>query len=65
MKKFSDYLEEAGVDYGLYGVLNSLKDVVARVSDFIKTADSSFQGSKNIFGEEQLKLDVEIGRAHV
>ncbi|MBD3360234.1 fructose-bisphosphatase class I [Candidatus Peregrinibacteria bacterium] len=58
MKTFSDYLEENDIDYHLYGVLNSLKDVVKKVSDVIKTAETGSAGSKNIFGEEQLALDI-------
>jgi sedoheptulose-bisphosphatase len=58
MKNFNDYLKEAGVDKELISVLSSLKDSVVKISGVIKTSDGGKVGTRNIYGEEQLALDV-------
>ena len=58
MKTFCDYLKEVNVDDGLFEVLNSLKESVKKIAEAIKTADTGKAGSQNIYGEEQLALDV-------
>lgn len=58
MKSFCDYLKEMEVSDELFGVLGSLKDVVKLVAQVVKTAETGKAGSQNIYGEEQLALDV-------
>lgn len=55
---FEKHLEEAGVEEGLKSVLLSLAAVVKQISETIKTADTGKAGTKNVYGEEQLALDV-------
>ncbi|MBT4917235.1 fructose-1,6-bisphosphatase [Candidatus Peregrinibacteria bacterium] len=58
MKTFCEYLKSVGVDDELFAILGSLKDATKRIADHIVTADRGKAGSMNIFGEEQLELDV-------
>lgn len=58
MKTFCDYLKDSAVNEELFTVLCSLKDAVKKISVAIKTASTSKAGSQNIYGEEQLALDV-------
>ncbi|MFH1218460.1 MAG: class 1 fructose-bisphosphatase [Candidatus Peregrinibacteria bacterium] len=55
---FAEYLEEAGVSEELARVLDTLADSVREISGVIRTAETGKAGSKNIYGEEQLALDV-------
>lgn len=58
MKTFADYLKDAGVDEELFSVLESLEGVVKTVSSVIRTAETGKAGTKNVYGEEQLALDI-------
>ncbi|MBU1992470.1 MAG: class 1 fructose-bisphosphatase [Patescibacteria group bacterium] len=58
MTTFCNFLEQKGIDSELKSVLCSLKDSVKKISEAIKTADTGRAGSTNIYGEEQLALDV-------
>lgn len=58
MKKFDDYLREKNVDAQLIEVFRSLFVAVKNIADAISTTDVGTVGSKNVFGEEQLALDV-------
>lgn len=56
--KFCDYLDQSKISSELKSVLCSLKDAVKKISSAIKTADAGKAGSTNVYGEEQLALDV-------
>ncbi len=56
--KFEEYLKKAEVEEGLFSLLVSLKDAVGEIADLIKVDSTGKVGTKNIFGEEQLALDV-------
>jgi len=58
MKTFCDYLKDSGVNEELFTVLCSLKDAIKKISVAIKTSSTGKAGSQNIYGEEQLALDV-------
>jgi len=58
MKTFCDYLKDSGVNEELFTVFCSLKDAVKKISVVIKTSGTGKAGSQNIYGEEQLALDV-------
>ena len=55
---FCKYLDHAGLDVELKLVLCSLKDVSKKIAELIKTTETCKAGTKNIYGEEQLALDV-------
>ncbi|HEC20928.1 MAG TPA: fructose-1,6-bisphosphatase [Candidatus Peregrinibacteria bacterium] len=55
---FSQYLKNQEVDKQLGSVLESLQSVVQKIAEAIKTADTGKAGSTNVYGEEQLALDV-------
>lgn len=56
--KFCDYSDQAGVGSELKSVLCSLKDAVKKISSAIRTANACKAGSTNVYGEEQLALDI-------
>ncbi len=58
MKKLFDYLKDIDTDDELVSVVMTLSDGVRRISENIKTASASKAGTKNVYGEEQLALDV-------
>lgn len=58
MKTFCDYLDQTGICLELKSVLCSLKDAVKKISFEIKTANACKAGSTNVYGEDQLALDV-------
>lgn len=58
MKTFYDLLSEKGANEELSLVLSSLSDAVKIIAGKICNADVSKAGSSNVYGEEQLKLDV-------
>lgn len=58
MKKFDDYLVEKGVEPQLVEVFRSLFEGVKNISSAISTTDTGKIGTQNVFGEEQLALDV-------
>ncbi len=59
MKTANDYLKDHGVSEELIAVLDSLFDSVRAISALVKTADTGKAGTKNIYGEEQLAIDVQ------
>lgn len=58
MKTFCDLLNEKGVNKELFSALCSLKDSVKIIADKICEESVSKAGSTNVYGEEQLALDV-------
>jgi len=58
MKTLFDYLKEAGTDEALFSVVKSIVNSVKEISGTIKFTDTGKADTKNIYGEEQLKLDV-------
>lgn len=58
MKTFHEYLKEVGVTEDLYNILDTLQESVIHISGVIKTSSTAHAGTQNIYGEEQLKLDV-------
>ncbi|NIA01783.1 MAG: fructose-bisphosphatase class I [Nitrospirae bacterium] len=58
MQTLSKYLKEQGVGDELHSIFMSLKEGVASISEAIKISDKGKAGTENIYGEEQLALDV-------
>lgn len=58
MKTFCEYLSGVGINENLFAVLQSLKEAVKKVSSAVRTADTGKTSTENMYGEEQLKLDV-------
>lgn len=58
MKTFCEYLKEVGVSAELSSVLVSLKDAVKKIALAVKNPDTGKAGTSNIYGEDQLALDV-------
>lgn len=58
MKTFGDYLKESEVPTELASVLNTLADCVKQIAKAIDGTDTAKTGTKNVFGEEQIALDV-------
>jgi fructose-1,6-bisphosphatase len=57
-KMFDDYLRENGVEEPLIEVFRDLMKAFRVISNSISVTDVRQVGSKNVFGEEQLALDV-------
>jgi len=58
MKNLKEYLAESGIGEELGSVVMSLADAIKSIAAHIKTAETGKAGSMNVFGEEQLALDV-------
>jgi fructose-1,6-bisphosphatase len=58
MLKFDDYLRQIGCEEELSAVLKSIVGSIKDISKSIKTSDTGKAGSLNVFGEEQLALDI-------
>ena len=58
MLKFDDYLRQIGCEEELSAVLKSIVDSIKEISKSIKTSDTGKAGSLNVFGEQQLALDI-------
>ncbi len=58
MKTFGEYLKDQGVDDELYSILMILKDASSKISEAVKVADEGKAGTENIYGEQQLAIDV-------
>ena len=58
METLLDYFKKTGVGADLINVMESIALGVKRISVAVRTADTGKAGSQNIFGEEQLALDV-------
>ena len=58
MKTFGDFLGEAGASGDLSLVLQTLADSVKSVGDAVRTSETGKAGTTNMYGEEQLELDV-------
>ncbi len=58
MLKFDDYLRQVGCEGELSAVLKSIVDSIKEISKSIKISDTGYAGSLNVFGEEQLTLDI-------
>lgn len=54
----SEYLKEQGVDDALHSIFMTLQEGVVSISEAIKISDKGKAGTENIYGEEQLALDV-------
>jgi len=60
MKTFEEYLDESVASDELSSVLISLSKMVKKASSVIRTASSKKADSTNVFGEEQLELDIRV-----
>ena len=58
MQTLSEYLKDQGVDGALYSIFMTLKEGMASIAEAIKISDKGKAGTENIYGEEQLALDV-------
>jgi len=58
MQTLSEYLKEVGVSGELHSIFMTLKEGVASIAEAIKISDKGKAGTENIYGEEQLALDV-------
>ncbi|MDD3861553.1 MAG: fructose-1,6-bisphosphatase [Candidatus Gracilibacteria bacterium] len=58
MKTFCDCLNENAVSEELFSVFTSLKNAVKEISRVVKTSGTEKAGTQNIYGEDQLALDV-------
>ncbi len=58
MQKLNEYLSGLSVDAGLSSVVLSLADLVKKISVAMKSADTGKAGTQNVYGEEQIALDV-------
>lgn len=58
METLLDYLKKVQTESGLITVVESIATSIKQISVAVRTADTGKAGSKNIFGEEQLALDV-------
>ncbi|MFH1533935.1 MAG: class 1 fructose-bisphosphatase [Nitrospirota bacterium] len=58
MQTLSEYLKEVGVSDELHSIFMTLKEAVASIAEAIKISDKGKAGTENIYGEEQLALDV-------
>jgi len=58
MKKFAEYLISLNVEDGLLNTLIAIEVSAKRISDAIKVDDGGKAGTHNVFGEEQIALDV-------
>ncbi|MBI2634633.1 fructose-1,6-bisphosphatase [Candidatus Peregrinibacteria bacterium] len=52
------YLEKAGCEEKLSSVILSLSEAVKKIADAVRTADTGKAGTVNVYGEEQLAMDV-------
>ncbi len=59
MKTLEEFLKEADIPDDLLCVLSGLKDVIKGISEKVNTADTGKAGSTNVFGEEQLAMDIQ------
>lgn len=62
MLTFEDYLKEISVDKELSAVLSSIVEAVKEISTAVKVGNLGKAGTENVFGEEQLNLDVLANR---
>lgn len=58
MKNLKEYLDGSGISEELVSVILTLASSIARISTAVGTSDTGKAGSTNVFGEEQLALDV-------
>lgn len=58
MKNIKNYLKEIGADSQLVKILDDLIEAVKRISVVVRTADTGMAGTKNVYGEEQIALDI-------
>lgn len=54
----ADYLKKQGVEAGLISVFESVRGAINFIETAVRAADTGKAGTKNIYGEEQLALDV-------
>jgi len=55
---FEEYLQRHGVEKGLMDVLKTVTDILPKIAEAMRGGLEGAAGSKNVFGEGQLKLDV-------
>lgn len=58
MKTLLDYLKDSGVDESLSHILGSLADCVKKIAQSMDVSYEGKAGTQNVFGEEQLALDI-------
>ena len=58
MKTFVEYLRDCKVEDGLLTVLESLRDSVIAIAAAVRTTGTGKAGTQNVFGEDQLAIDV-------
>jgi len=58
MENLQSYLERQGVEKNLIGVFANLAEAIKKISVAVRTTDTGKVGTENVYGEEQLALDV-------
>jgi fructose-1,6-bisphosphatase len=58
MQTLSEYLKEVGASEEVHSIFMTLKEAVASIAEAIKISDKGKAGTENIYGEDQLALDV-------
>ena len=58
MITFADYLKKHNVEAGLAGILLLLSGVMHDAARALQLGQEGYVGTQNIYGENQLKLDV-------
>lgn len=59
MQTLQDYLSAKNIDAALVSIFVSLAGLIKKIAHSVRTSDNSGKaGTKNIYGEEQIKLDV-------
>lgn len=58
MFSFSAYLQKCQIEPGLQSILFDLSIVAEKIADILKIEQKGYSGDQNLYGEQQLKLDV-------
>lgn len=58
MKNSTNYLEEVGADPQLMRIFDGLLEAIKKISVVVRIGDTGQAGTKNVYGEEQIALDV-------
>lgn len=64
-KTFVNFLEASGLDASLQSVLNEIVNVFPQVAKALKTSQLGYADTQNVYGEQQLKLDVYTNKLFV
>ncbi|MBI2464270.1 fructose-1,6-bisphosphatase [Candidatus Peregrinibacteria bacterium] len=58
MVTLSEYLRQCAVEEGLQKIIFAFASAASEIADALQRVDAGFTGEKNVYGEEQLALDV-------